>query len=155
MSTVEIGVGDIKNSCYSGSAIGENYLVYAFGKSDDDLGSRMCTRTTNLSDAADRLPPGYVVRQLEGDVVWPNGAPVADAWVCVTASRYAADEDQKFGCDSTDFMGKFSLQAFVGAEYWIYCRIRSSGKGEPRKLTVQMNNEPLRLIMPLPKHLDY
>ena len=108
-----------------------------------------------IEDREIRLPPGYVVRQLEGDVVWPNGVPVSGAWVCLTASKYSSNEDQKFGCNSTDLMGKFSLQAFVGAEYWIYGRSNSSGKGEPTKLTVHMNNEPLRIVIPLPKRLDY
>jgi hypothetical protein len=54
-SQVEINVGRIDSSCYQGFKVGENYLVYAFGKSAESLGTGACTRTNNLSDAADDL----------------------------------------------------------------------------------------------------
>jgi hypothetical protein len=98
-----------------------------------------------------RLPPGYVVRQIEGVLVWPNGVPVSHGWVCLTRSKASSDDDKKYDCETTDELGRFSMQAFVGAEYWLHGESNSSEKGEPIKITVQMLNEPFRLVLPHPK----
>src|SRR5688572_22687964 len=60
-SQVEINVGRIDSSCFQGFGVGQSYLVYAFGKSANSLGSGACSRTTNLSDAADDL---HYIREL-------------------------------------------------------------------------------------------
>jgi hypothetical protein len=52
--------------------------------------------------------------------------------------------------DADEHVG-FSLQAFVGAEYWIYGESSSSGRGEPIKIQVEQTNEPLRIVIPFPK----
>ena len=101
-----------------------------------------------------RLPPGYLVRQIEGVLVWPNGVPVSDGWVFLAAAKDSADDDQKYDWESTDTLGRFSLQAFVGAEYWVHGETRSSGKAEPIKIKVKMINEPLKIVIPLPKRIE-
>jgi hypothetical protein len=100
-----------------------------------------------------RLPPEYVVRQIEGVLVWPNGVPVSGGWMYLAASKDAADED-KFDWGSTDALGRFSLQAFVGAEYWVHGESNSSGKAEPIKIKVAMINEPLKIVIPFPKRIE-
>ena len=63
-------------------------------------------------------------------------------------------DDKKFDWVITDVMGRFSLQAFVGAEYWVHGISNSSGQGEPVKINVQMVNEPLKVVVPFPKRID-
>ena len=98
-----------------------------------------------------QLPPGYVVRRIEGILVWPNGVPVSGGWVFLSASNEPTEDEKAFDVGSTDAMGRFSVQAFVGAEYWLHSQSDSSGKGEPIKVNVQMLNEPLKLVIPFPK----
>lgn len=107
-----------------------------------------------LEDREIRLPPEYLVRQIEGVLVWPNGVPVSGGWVFLAGSKDSADDDKKFDWGSTDVMGRFSLQAFVGAEYWVHGESHSSGKGGPIKITVQMTNEPLKVVIPFPKRIE-
>lgn len=101
-----------------------------------------------------RLPPGYLVRQVEGVLVWPNGEPVSNGWVYLAASKDSLDDDGKYNWDSTDKMGRFSLQAFVGTEYWLHAESKRSGKGTPIKVKVQMVNEPLKIVIPFPKSIE-
>src|SRR5215510_6354346 len=60
-SSVEINLGRIDSDCFQGFGIGESYLVYAFGNSDLSLHSGVCSRTNNLSYAADDL---HYIREL-------------------------------------------------------------------------------------------
>jgi len=107
-----------------------------------------------LDEREIRLPPGYLVRQVEGVLVWPNGEPVSDGWVYLAASEGSLDDDGKYNWDSTDALGRFSLQAFVGAEYWVHAEAKRSEKGTPIKIKVQQINEPLKIVIPFPKRID-
>lgn len=98
-----------------------------------------------------RLPPGYLVRQIEGTLVWPNGVPVSGGWVFLAESKDSGDDEKKYDWTSTDVLGRFSLQAFVGVEYWVHGQSNSSGKGEPVKIKVGKANEPLKVVIPFPK----
>lgn len=104
-----------------------------------------------LDDREIRLPPGYVVRQIEGVLVWPNGVPVSDGWVTLAALENAGEDDAHFDWGSTDALGRFSLQGFVGAEYWVNGSNRSSGQGKPIKIKLELINEPLKIVIPFPK----
>jgi hypothetical protein len=97
-----------------------------------------------------RLPPEYVVRQIEGVLVWPNGVPVSRGWVCLTDSKDETEPDKKYDCGTADELGRFSLQAFVGAEYWVHGESNSSGQGEPIKIKIGKTNEPLKVVIPFP-----
>ena len=98
-----------------------------------------------------RLPPGYLVRHVEGTLVWPNGVSVSGGWVFLAATKDTPDDGEKFDWIMTDEFGKFSLQAFVGMEYWVQGQSNSSGKGEPIKIKVGKANEPLKVVIPFPK----
>ena len=98
-----------------------------------------------------KFPAGYIVRAIEGMVVWPNGVPVSQAWVFLAAAKDSEDDDKKFDCEITDELGRFSLQAFVGAEYWVHGSSQSSGRGEPIRIKVGKSNEPVKLVIPFPK----
>jgi hypothetical protein len=108
----------------------------------------------NLEERDIRLPPGYLVRQIEGMLVWPNGVPVSGGWVFLASAKDSADDDKKYAWGSTDALGRFSLQAFVGVEYWVHGSSNSSGKGEPIKITVNKVNEPVTVVIPFPKRLE-
>jgi len=108
-----------------------------------------------LDEREIRLPPGYLVRQVEGVLVRPNGEPVSDGSVYLAASEGSPDDDGKYNWGKTDQLGRFSLQAFVGAEYWVHAEgQRSSGKGTPIKIKVQQTNEPLKIVVPFPKRIE-
>lgn len=49
------------------------------------------------------------------------------------------DGDDRFDASITDEQGRFSFQAFVGAEYWVHSSTFPSGKGEVIKIKVEMN----------------
>ena len=97
-----------------------------------------------------RLPPEYLVRQISGTLVWPDGSTLSRGWVFLADLRDSADE-KRYDATSTDEFGRFSLQAFVGAEYWVHAESNSSEKGEPIKIRVGNANDPLKIIIPFPK----
>lgn len=113
----------------------------------------------SLEERDIRLPPGYLVRKVEGMVVWPNGVPVDHAWVFLADAKDSADDNKKYDWQSTDELGRFSLQGYVGAEYWVHAlapmslRIppNQSTPPEPIKVIVGRVNEPLKFVIPFPK----
>ena len=105
----------------------------------------------SLEERDIRLPAEYVVRQIEGVLVWPNGTPVSRGSVCLGGSQNAGESIAKEMCTSTDELGRFSLQGFVGAAYQVQGESYSSGKGQSIKITVGKNNESLKVVIPFPK----
>jgi hypothetical protein len=120
----------------------------------DQASAIMIGESETIEDRDFRLPPGYLVRQIEGVLVWPNGVPVSGGWVFIAAAKDSADEDKQYDWGRTDELGRFSLQAFVGVEYWVHASSNSSGKGEPVKVKVGKTNEPLKVVIPFPKPLS-
>jgi hypothetical protein len=49
------------------------------------------------------------------------------------AFENAGEDDAAFDWGSTDELGRFSLQGFVGAEYWIHGSTRSQARQNPSK----------------------
>lgn len=98
-----------------------------------------------------RLPPGYLVREIKGVLVWPNGKSVSWGWVRLTDSKDSLNKYDAYDWSVSDEHGRFSLQALVGAEYWIYGESQSSEKGEPIKIKVEKTNAPLKIVIPFPK----
>ena len=98
-----------------------------------------------------RLPPGYLVREIKGVLLWPNGKPVSWGWVRLTDSKDSLNKDDAYDSSVSDKHGRFSLQAFVGAEYWIYGESHSSGRGEAIKIKVEKTNAPLKIVIPFGK----
>ncbi len=97
-----------------------------------------------------RLPAGYLVRRVEGVLVWADGSPVGDkGWVLLSDT----DEDAP-GIDisGTDEQGRFSVEGFVGAEYWVRASVMGIDvKVQPFRVEVKNVNEPLRVVVPAPK----
>jgi len=121
-----------------------------------------------LSDKDIKLPPPYLVRQVEGVLVWPDGRPVAKGWVILAAKESLAEGEKGFDWESGDEQGRFSLQGFVGAEYWLLASVNTYGmktadgkdlwgsgvqelKAQPVQVTLGKTNERLRIVIPLPE----
>ncbi|HEX6182380.1 MAG TPA: hypothetical protein VFZ44_00620, partial [Pyrinomonadaceae bacterium] len=117
-----------------------------------------------------RLPKGYVTRRIEGVVVWSDGRPVKDAWVSLRNRERPGDDDTVYSFEHADGQGRFSVQGFVGSEYWAHASptigdvrlddgrsLWDAGVRElwasPVKITVGSENAPLRLVLSLPEGL--
>jgi hypothetical protein len=68
------------------------------------------------------LPPRLAPRTISGEVVWPDGRPVAGASILLMITEYPVGFAQG-GIGASDEMGKFSLTAFDGLSYWINATI--------------------------------
>ena len=126
------------------------------------------TESGSLSAKDIRLPAGYSVRHIEGVLVWPDGRPVAkNGWVSLAAKESLGDEDKRYDFAPADEQGRFSVQGFVGAEYWVHVTVGTSGmklnsgqdlwgsgvrdlRAQPVKVTIGKVNAPLRITVPLP-----
>lgn len=115
------------------------------------------------------LPSGYVIRPVEGLLVWPDGSAVGDdGWVFLAAAESSEDDEGKYDWTSTDKQGRFSLQGFAGAEYWLHASVRTSGmktndgrdlwdsgtqwlRAKPIRIEAGKSKEPLRIVVPLPE----
>ena len=80
----------------------------------------------SLSGKDIKLPPGYVVRQIEGVMVWPDGSPVK-GWAALAGRERLGEQEQGFDWDSADKEGRFSVQGFVGVEYWLHVSVNTYG----------------------------
>jgi hypothetical protein len=52
-ATLKVSTGRGGGDCGYPFKVGEKYLVYAYGKADDELGSSICSRTSLLADTED------------------------------------------------------------------------------------------------------
>ncbi len=122
----------------------------------------------SLSGMDIKLPPPYLVRQIEGAIVWPDGRPVAGGWVKLASKEILAEGEKGLDWGSANEQGRFSLQGFVGAEYWVLAFVSTQGmktadgkdlwdsgvrdlKAQPVRVTVGKVNEPLRIVISLPE----
>lgn len=114
------------------------------------------------------LPAGYVVRPVEGLFIWSDGSPVDDGWVYLAEPDTSEDGDGKYDWTGTDRQGRFSLQGFAGAVYWLHASVGTLGmktadggdlwdsgthwlRARPIKIEVGKSKEPLRIVVPLPE----
>ncbi|MBV9924620.1 MAG: hypothetical protein JOZ96_06215 [Acidobacteria bacterium] len=115
-----------------------------------------------------KLPPPYLVREIEGVAVWPDGRPLVKGSVRLAGGERLEEGETVYVWDDTDEQGRFSLQGFVGAEYWVSASVNTFGmktadgkdlwdsgvrelNSRPLKVTVGKVNEPLRLVIQPPE----
>lgn len=144
-------------------------FYYPNAVSLDEAGEIAIGESDSLTDRDIKLPPGYVLRRVEGALVWPDGSPVADGWVFLAESETSEDDDKKYDWDTTH--GHFYLEGFEGAEYWVHGSVGTIGmkdssgkdlfdrgiqklKAKPVKVTVGKVNTPLRLVIQLPEGVE-
>ncbi len=83
------------------------------------------------------MPARLASRTIEGEVVWPDGRPVAGASVLLTITEYPFNFASG-GIGRTDQMGRFSVRAFAGLSYKVNAFVNlDDGR--------QMHAEPLDL----------
>jgi hypothetical protein len=117
-----------------------------------------------------KLLPGQVTRQIEGVVLWPDGTPVEEnAHVFLEKLENSEDKmNVRYDLARAEGGGRFTIQAFEGAEYWLHARVGTLGlnfgsskndlwddglqelKARPVWLKVGRSNAQL-IIIPLPE----
>jgi hypothetical protein len=74
------------------------------------------------------LPEEYKVRTIEGQVVWKDGKPAADAEVMLLCPQSAKQDGFRVEFSPTrtvtDEQGRFRLEGFTGEVYWLEARGR-------------------------------
>jgi hypothetical protein len=125
----------------------------------------------SLTDEDIKLPPGYVVRVIEGVLVWPDGTPVEGGWTFIAEAENSDDDGNKYDWVSSSKDGHFSLQGFEGAEYWIHASVPTRGmkdtsgkdlrdkgmeelRAKPVKVTVGKVNGLIKLVIQLPEGVN-
>lgn len=106
------------------------------------------------------LPPGALVRTIEGEVVWEDGKPAANVDVMLLCPRSKTPDGLavEFGPTSTqtDSEGRFRLDFITGQTYWIEVRANKQGKTEgevvpmhspERKISLTENIKNLKLTL--------
>ncbi len=79
-----------------------------------------------------RMPAGYVVRTVEGEVVWPDGTPARNAVVMLLCQQSTDQEGYRLNSDpsatKTDEHGRFRLEGVTGDTYWVFAKGKREGK---------------------------
>jgi len=120
-----------------------------------------------------RLLPEQVTRHIEGVMVWSDGSPVTkNGWVFLEKLDGSEGRNNvRYDLGIVDRQGRFSVQVFENAEYWLNAEVGTLGvkfgnlsgalwdkavreiKAQPIKLKVSRDMQPLRIIIPLPEGL--
>lgn len=102
--------------------------------------------------------PWLKVRRIEGNIVWSDGSPVTNGWVSLYKSENSPEgPDERYAQINADRQGRFKLQVIEGAEYWVRAYGYSPDKeyrrinARPMMLTSGDFDQPLRIVVPLPK----
>ena len=79
-----------------------------------------------------RLPPEYLVRMIEGEVVWSDGTPAVDVEVLLLCPKSTEEKGFKVHVmppgTKTDSQGRFRIEGLTGESYWIEARGRVTNK---------------------------
>lgn len=116
-----------------------------------------------------KLPIEQTVRDIKGEVVWSNGMPFdKDATALLTKVEKVADRQDWinsnewfYDIEDTD-EGKFVLQGFENAEYWLHVfatvDVMINGeekeievKANPFKIKLDKNIEPVKIVLQMPE----
>lgn len=128
----------------------------------------------NVSETSDfnvnlKMPKEIIPRKLTGEVVRSNGVVVDNALVILAKNETTPIESIKhgennyYGSVKTDESGKFELQAFENAEYWIHVSteidIIKDGEAsettiwsKPIKVKVGAKSESVKIVFDLPEN---
>jgi hypothetical protein len=118
-----------------------------------------------------KLMPDQVVRLIEGVLIWSDGRSVIEhGYVFLEKFENSDDKNNtRFDLSRIEGEGRFTVQVFEGAEYWLHAQVGTLGldfgtgqndlwdrgiqelKSQPMKLKVSRDNSPLRIVIPLPE----
>ena len=111
-----------------------------------------------------KLPAEQTVHSIAGEVVWSNGVSLGEkATAVLTQFEKAANKDVWIYDEaSTDESGKFVLQGFEKAEYWLHVgttvEVTVNGeekeievKAKPLKIKLNQNIDPLKIVLQMPE----
>ena len=93
-----------------------------------------------------RLPPSFLVRTIEGEVVWSDGTPAANVEVMLLCSK--SDDQTGFKITTfpervkTDDKGQFRLEILTNETYWLEAR---GGKENKKGEVIPMHSPGLKI----------
>lgn len=96
-----------------------------------------------------KLPSEYIIREIEGTLVRENGDIIENEYASVSVKK-------KENSDTTDNLtydsvfvkdGKFKLQVFENAEYWLHAEVNNE-KAKPIKIKIGKINQPIKIVIP-------
>lgn len=93
-----------------------------------------------------RLPPTFLVRTIEGEVVWSDGTPAANVDVMLICAKSKAQSGFKITTFpetvKTDDKGQFRLEILTSETYWLEAR---GGKENKKGETILMHSPGLKV----------
>jgi hypothetical protein len=93
-----------------------------------------------------KLPDGFIVRELEGTLVWSNGLPVKEGYILIEKLENTEDKNNITYDMQRVKDGKFKIQAFENAEYWMHAEVYDL-KFKPIKIRVGKFNAPIKIMV--------
>jgi hypothetical protein len=97
-----------------------------------------------------KLPTGFVVREIEGSLLWSSGLPIEEGYVSLEKLENSEDKDNVVYDSIRVENGKFKFQAFENVEYWIHPKYYKE-EAKPIKIKVEKTNEPVKIVIRLLK----
>lgn len=107
-----------------------------------------------------RLPNGYIVKSIEGEVTWADGTPAANVEVALLCPQSTGANgfrlESRPTATNTDDQGRFRLEGVTGETYWLEARGTRAGKngGEEvrmhspaRKISLGDTMKNVRLVL--------
>lgn len=93
-----------------------------------------------------RLPPSFLVRTIEGEVVWSDGTPAANVDVMLICAKSKEQSGFKITTSpetvKTDDKGQFRLEILTSETYWLEARgVKANKKGE----TIAMHSPGVKI----------
>lgn len=93
-----------------------------------------------------KLPTGYNLREIEGQLLSVNGTPLKNGYVSLNKLENPKDKNNIVYDSQSVKDGKFKFQVFENAEYWIYAK-DGSNESKPFKVKVGRTNTHLKVVI--------
>ena len=94
-----------------------------------------------------RMPAGYSLRTIEGEVVWPDGTPARNADVMLLCPQSTDQEGYRLNSDpsstKTDEHGRFRLEGLSGDTYWLFAKGRGEGKKQGEQVEAHSTSQKI------------
>lgn len=94
-----------------------------------------------------KLPDGFVVREIDGTMFWDGGFPNKDGYISLEKLENSNDPNNIVYDSQWVKNGKFKLQVFENAEYWLHAKAMQE-TAKPIKIKVGKTNIPIKITLP-------